>query len=49
LEVAKNNEAGENIFTDFTCAIDTEKMQFAWKSVNEWVIQKRIKEGGFEL
>jgi len=50
LEVAKNNEAyPENIFTDFTCAIDTEKMQFAWKSVNEWVVQKRLVGGGWEL
>jgi len=50
LEAARDKGLStENIFTDFTCAIDTEKMNFAWKSVNEWVLHSRIKEGGFEL
>jgi len=51
LEEAKshNLKIEENFFINFTCAIDTDKMQFAWKSVNEWVVNKRLKGGGFEL
>jgi len=46
---SKGLDTDNNFFPHFTCAIDTEKMQFAWKSVNEWVLKKRLTSGGFEM
>jgi len=37
------------IFTNFTCALDTEKMTFAWKSVFEWILMRRSVRQGFVL
>jgi len=53
LEEAKSNNDSEDfikyLFTNFTCAIDTEKMEFAWKSIKEWIVDRRMRRGGFEL
>lgn len=50
VSVAKSHNVKENVlFSIFTCAIDTDKMEGAWKAVKEWVFNKRLKVGGFDL
>jgi len=50
LEEAKSKgQDPEGFFVNFTCAIDTEKMNFVWKSINEWILKKRLDRGGFEM
>jgi len=52
VDVAKTHDIveGQSLYVNFTCAIDTNKMEFAWKSIKDWVLEKRIKKGGmFEM
>jgi len=40
----------EGLYVNYTCAIDTNKMEFAWKAIRDWVLEKRLKKGGmFEM
>jgi len=50
MEVAVRNGLKEDeIYVNYTCAIDTEQMGTVWGSVVEHIMKKKSVAGGFEL